>query len=205
LLFANTAQAQETQVSGTVSSITGEKLPGVTVQVRGTDTRTTTDANGRYSLTVPSDGVLLFGLIGYKGAARTIAGREAINVVLDAAVAVLDPVVVTGYTSQRRADITGAVSSVGNMEGAAQQTGASVLQRLDGRVPGVQVENSVARCAHHRAHPRRQLVSEQRSAHHRGRHARSGHLPQLAESERNRIDPGPERRVRRVHLRLAGE
>jgi TonB-dependent SusC/RagA subfamily outer membrane receptor len=60
---------------------------------------------------------------------------------MDAAVAVLDPVVVTGYTSQRRADITGAVSSA-NMESAAQQTGASVLQRLDGRVPGVQVENS---------------------------------------------------------------
>jgi len=142
LLFSNTAQAQETQVSGTVTSITGEKLPGVTVQVRGTDNRTTTDANGRYSLTVPSDGVLLFGLIGYKGAARTIAGRETIDVALDAAVAVLDPVVVTGYTSQRRADITGAVSSVGNMEGTAQQTGSSVLQRLDGRVPGVQVENS---------------------------------------------------------------
>jgi len=141
LLFYNTAQAQETQVSGTVTSITGEKLPGVTVQVRGTDNRTTTDANGRYSLTVPSDGVLLFGLIGYKGAARTIAGRETIDVALDAAVAVLDPVIVTGYTSQRRTDITGAVGSV-NMESAAQQTGASVLQRLDGRVPGVQVENS---------------------------------------------------------------
>ncbi len=136
------AQAQETQVSGTVTSITGEKLPGVTVQVRGTENRTTTDANGRYSLTAPGDGVLLFNLIGYKGAARTIGSRATIDVALDAAVAVLDPVIVTGYTAQRRTDITGAVASVGNMEGTAQQTGASVLQRLDGRVPGVQVENS---------------------------------------------------------------
>ena len=135
------AQAQETQVSGTVTSATGEKLAGVTVQVRGTENRTTTDANGRYSLTAPSDGVLLFNLIGYKGAARTIAGRETIDVGLDAAVAVLDPVIVTGYTAQKRADITGAVGSV-NMEGAQQQTSTSVLQRLDGRVPGVQVENS---------------------------------------------------------------
>ena len=135
------AQAQETQVSGTVTSITGERLAGVTVQVRGTENRTTTDANGRYTLTAPSDGVLLFALIGYRGAARTIAGREAIDVAMDAAVAILDPIIVTGYTAQRRADITGAVSSV-NVEGAAQQTGASVLQRLDGRVPGVQVENS---------------------------------------------------------------
>jgi TonB-linked SusC/RagA family outer membrane protein len=134
------AQAQETQVSGTVTGAAGEKLAGVTVQVRGTDNRTTTDANGRFSLTAPSDGVLLFNLIGYKGAARTIAARETIDVVLDAAVAVLDPVIVTGYTAQKRADITGAVASV-NMEGAQQQTSTSVLQRLDGRVPGVQVEN----------------------------------------------------------------
>jgi hypothetical protein len=112
------AQAQETQVSGTVTGAAGEKLAGVTVQVRGTDNRTTTDANGRYSLTAPSDGVLLFNLIGFKGAARTVAGRETIDVVLDAAVAVLDPVIVTGYTAQKRADITGAVASVA-MEGVA--------------------------------------------------------------------------------------
>ncbi len=135
------AQAQETQVSGTVTGAAGEKLAGVTVQVRGTEVRTTTDANGRYSLSAPGDGVLLFNLIGYKGAARTIAGRETIDVALDAAVAVLDPVIVTGYTTQKRADITGAVASV-PMEGVAQQTSTSVLQRLDGRVPGVQVENS---------------------------------------------------------------
>jgi TonB-linked SusC/RagA family outer membrane protein len=135
------AQAQEKQVTGTVTGAAGEKLAGVTVQVRGSDVRTTTDANGLFSLTAPSDGVLLFNLIGYKGAARTIGGRETIDVTLDAAVAVLDPVIVTGYTAQRRADITGAVGSV-NMEGALQQTTVSVLQRLDGRVPGVQVENS---------------------------------------------------------------
>ena len=86
LLFAltlyGTAQAQETQVSGTVTSTTGEPLAGVTVQVRGTDTRTQTDANGKYALTAPGDGVLLFALIGYKGAARTIAGRGTIDVAL---------------------------------------------------------------------------------------------------------------------------
>jgi TonB-dependent starch-binding outer membrane protein SusC len=134
-------QAQEIPVSGTITSVTGEKLAGVTVQVRGTDTRTSTDANGRYSITAPSDGVLLFALIGYKGGARTIAGRSTIDVSMDAAVAVLDPVVVTGYTAQRRADITGAVASV-NVEGATQQTSTSILQRLDGRVPGVTVESN---------------------------------------------------------------
>ena len=134
-----TALAQETPVSGTVTSITGERLPGVTVQVRGTNTTTTTDANGKYSISAPSDGVLLFALIGYKGAARNIASRPQIDVALESAVAVLEPIIVTGYTAQRRADITGSVSSV-NVEGAQQQTSTSVLQRLDGRVPGVTVE-----------------------------------------------------------------
>jgi TonB-linked SusC/RagA family outer membrane protein len=141
LSICGTALAQETQVSGTVTSTTGERLPGVTVQVRGTATRTETDADGRYTLTAPGDGVLLFALIGYKGAARTIAGRGTIDVGLEPAVPVLDPVIVTGYTAQRRADITGAVGSV-NIEGVAQQTSTSVLQRLDGQVPGVVVENS---------------------------------------------------------------
>ena len=139
--MSTTALSQEAQVSGKVTGAAGEPLAGVTVQVRGTTTRTTTDANGRYVITSPSDGVLLFALIGYKGAARTIASRPTIDVALEPAVAILDPVIVTGYTEQRRADITGAVSSV-NIESATQQTSTSVLQRLDGRVPGVTVDAS---------------------------------------------------------------
>ncbi len=140
LSVSGTALAQEKQVAGTVTGSANEPLAGVTVQVRGTGTRTTTDASGKYSVSAPADGVLLYALIGYKGAARTIAGRETIDVGLEPAVAVLDPVIVTGYTSQRRTDITGAVNSV-NTESVQQQTSTSVLQRLDGRVPGVTVDN----------------------------------------------------------------
>ena len=140
LSVTGSALAQEKQVAGTVTGSAGEPLAGVTVQVRGTGTRTTTDASGKYSVSAPADGVLLFALIGYKGAARTIAGRETIDVGLEPAVAVLDPVIVTGYQAQRRTDITGAVNSV-NTESVQQQTSTSVLQRLDGRVPGVTVDN----------------------------------------------------------------
>jgi len=140
LAVCGTALAQEGQVTGKVTGSAGEPLAGVTVQVRGTDNRTQTDAQGRYSLNAAPDGVLLYALIGYKGAARTIAGRSTIDVGLEPAVAVLDPVIVTGYQTQRRADVTGAVSSV-NTESAQQQTSTSVLQRLDGRVPGVTVDN----------------------------------------------------------------
>ena len=139
--ICSTALAQEAQVSGTVTSSTGDRLPGVTVQVRGATATTTTDANGRYTIAAPNDGVLLFALIGYRGAARTIGGRSTIDIALESAIAVLDPVIVTGYTAQRRADITGAVGSV-NVESAQEQTSTSVLQRLDGRVAGVTVDNS---------------------------------------------------------------
>ena len=139
--ICSTALAQEAQVSGTVTASTGERLPGVTVQVRGATATTTTDANGRYTIAAPNDGVLLFALIGYRGAARTIGGRSSIDIALESAIAVLDPVIVTGYTAQRRADITGAVGSV-NVESAQEQTSTSVLQRLDGRVAGVTVDNS---------------------------------------------------------------
>jgi TonB-linked SusC/RagA family outer membrane protein len=132
---------QQIAISGTVTTATGDKLPGVAVQVRGTDTKTVTGPDGKYSVSAPSDGVLLFALIGYRGTARTIAGRGTINIALDPAVPVLDPVIVTGYQTQRRADITGAVSSA-NMEAVTAKSAVSVLQDLNGQVPGVTVENS---------------------------------------------------------------
>jgi len=134
-------QSQQIQVSGTVTSVAGERLRGVTVRVQGTDVRASTDAEGRYSLTAPSDGVLVFGIIGYRSVGQAVAGRATIDVTMEQALVVLPEVVVTGYTTQRRADITGAVSTV-NVESATRQTSVSVLQRLDGRVPGVTVDAS---------------------------------------------------------------
>ncbi len=146
LLAAGIASAQEvtgtgTQVTGTVTSNTGEKLWGVMVRVRGATTRAVSDQQGKYSINAPSDGVLTYALIGYRGTEQPVSGRSEIDVVMEQAPTVLQEVVVTGYETQRRGDITGAVSSV-NVESAQKQTSASVLQRLDGRVAGVTVENS---------------------------------------------------------------
>ena len=147
LLFAlavcGTAMAQETvQVTGTVTSgTTGEKLWGASVRVKNAAIQTVTDQQGRYSITAPTNGVLTFALIGYRGAEQPVNGRSTIDVTMEQAPTTLQEVVVTGYTSQRRADITGAISSV-NLESANRQTSTSVLQRLDGRVPGVTVNNS---------------------------------------------------------------
>ena len=141
LLVCGTAVAQETQVSGKVTTPEGTPIPGVTVRVRGTNIATVTDAEGSYSVAAPANGILTFSLIGYRSGAQGVGGRTTINVALDRAIAVLPEVVVTGYTTQRRADITGAVSSV-DIESASKQTSTSSLQRLDAAVSGVTVANS---------------------------------------------------------------
>jgi TonB-dependent starch-binding outer membrane protein SusC len=138
LMFSTPAWAQQQRVSGTVTSAAGGPLPGVTVRVEGTDSRTVTDASGRYSIVAPNDGVLTFALVGQHPVQTTISGRTTVDVTMER-VAYLEEVVVTGYNEQRRSDITGAVSSV-NIESSQRQTTASVLQRLDANVPGVTVD-----------------------------------------------------------------
>ncbi len=140
LALSGTAYGQQIPISGTVTSTGGAPLPGVTVRVQGTDTRTITDATGRYRVSAPADAILTFSFVGQRPVQTTVAGRNVIDVTM-AQVPYLEQVVVTAYTEQRRADITGAVSSV-DIAAAQKQTGASVLQRLDAAVPGVTVVSS---------------------------------------------------------------
>src|SRR5256886_9344914 len=128
--------AAQIEVSGKVTTPEGHPISAVTVRVRGGSTNTSTDAQGNYSILAPSDGVLTFNLIGFRGTGLGIAGRTTMNVALDRAMAVLPEVVVTGDTSQRRSDITGAVGTV-DVENLQKQTTTSVLQRLDGSVISV--------------------------------------------------------------------
>jgi TonB-dependent starch-binding outer membrane protein SusC len=129
-------------VTGTVTSTGGSPLRGVTVRVAGTETRTVTDASGRYTIAAPAEGVLMFSLLGRRAIEQRIAGRSTVDVTMEP-VAFLDEVVVTAYTEQRRSDITGAVGSV-NVEATQKQTTASVLKRLDAAVSGITVSTSGA-------------------------------------------------------------
>jgi TonB-linked SusC/RagA family outer membrane protein len=141
LVLCGAALAQQIQVTGTVTSQDGVALEGVAVRVQGTNVSTTTNETGQYTISAPRDGTLLFQFIGYRALGVTVSGRTTIDVIMEPAIAVLGEVVVTGYTEQRRADITGAIASV-EIPSVQRQSSASVLQRLDGRVSGVQVENS---------------------------------------------------------------
>ena len=139
VFIQSTAFGQQIQVSGTVTGEDGLSIPGVSILVQGTSTGTTTNIDGEYSLNAPSDGTLVFSYIGYIRQVVPINGRTTIDVVMEESVALLDELIVTGYSTQRRADITGAVTSI-DIESASRQTSASVLQRLDGRVSGVTVD-----------------------------------------------------------------
>jgi len=138
-----TAPVYGQTVSGVVTdAATGEPMPGVNISVEGTTIGTSSDSDGEYSLNVPGlDETLRFSFVGYETRLVPINGRTTVNVALQALTISGEEVIVTGYSAQRRQDITAAVSSV-DMESASRQMTASVLQRLDGRVAGVTVETS---------------------------------------------------------------
>lgn len=144
ILFAlvpgGSALGQQTNVSGTVTSVTGGPLRGVSVRVQGTEIRTVTDANGKYSIAAPSDAVLSFSRLGRRPTQVGVLGKTTLDVAMDP-VAYLEEVTVTGYAEQRRADVTGAIGSV-NVDAANRQTNASILQKLDATVTGVTVNSS---------------------------------------------------------------
>src|SRR5690606_34105390 len=101
-------------VSGTVTSeMDGEGIPGVNILVKGTVTGTVTDLNGSYSLNVPNeDDILVFSSIGYLSQEVAVNGRTTIDIILAEDVQSLDQIVVVGYSTQKKVNLTGSVASV---------------------------------------------------------------------------------------------
>lgn len=130
-------------VKGVVSSENGETLPGVSVTVKGTTIGTTTNASGEYSLSVTnSDAILVFSSVGYDKQEIVVGGQTTVNVVLKSDVKALTEVVVVGYGTQQRKDLTGAVASIKGKE-LENVPVRGPLEALQGRVAGVQiVQNS---------------------------------------------------------------
>ncbi|HET9775915.1 MAG TPA: TonB-dependent receptor plug domain-containing protein, partial [Gemmatimonadaceae bacterium] len=140
LVYSVPAFGQEAPVTGTVTTAAGAPLPGVTVRVEGTDARTVTDANGHFRITAPSNGSLTFTHVGEKPITVAVNGRQTVDAQMSA-ISYLEQVVVTAYTEQRRADITGAVASV-DIDAAKKSSAASVLKAMDATVPGVTLQTS---------------------------------------------------------------
>lgn len=138
LLSVQFALAQRT-VTGTVTDAeTNEPLIGANVLVSGQKVGTVTDVYGNFSLEVPEGGTeLKISYTGYQSVAISIVGLQKIDVSLSPG-SVLSEVVVTGYTTQRKADLTGAVTAV-DLEELETLPSGNVMRNLQGRIPGVQI------------------------------------------------------------------
>jgi hypothetical protein len=130
------AFAQTTTVNGTVSDESGESLPGVSIAVVGTTQGTVTDFDGSFSIEVSSEASLRFSFLGHVDQVIPVKGQKVINVVLKLDVASLDEVVVVGYGSMKKSDISGSVVSV-SKEDMMRKSPTNIMQGLQGVAAGV--------------------------------------------------------------------
>jgi TonB-dependent starch-binding outer membrane protein SusC len=132
-------------ITGRVTDETNQGLPGVNVLLKGTTNGTTTDGTGKYSLSVPdATGTLVFSYIGYTTEEVAINGRSTIDVSLVADIQSLSEVVVVGYGSQLKKEVTGAVQTVSSAE-LKDIPVSTVAQKLQGRLAGVQINQTTGK------------------------------------------------------------
>ncbi|QMV68930.1 SusC/RagA family TonB-linked outer membrane protein [Sphingobacterium paramultivorum] len=140
-ILTSVAFAQEKKVSGRVTGTNGEGLPGVTIVIQGTNQATQTDANGNYSINVPTGKILVFRSVGYSDKTITVAqGSSLYNIQLSGNESVLDEVVVTGagLTASRRS--IGAAQTTIKAEDLQQAKPTNIVTGLTGKVAGLTVQ-----------------------------------------------------------------
>ncbi len=139
LLAFGAVMAQNSKtVTGKVTSPIGESLIGVNVLIKNSNQGTITDLDGSYSLRAAAEDILVFSYTGYKAIEITVGNQTVINMVLDEDYKILNEVVVVGYGTQRKEDLTGAVSVV-NTDEMRKQASNDVTQMMQGRVAGVSI------------------------------------------------------------------
>ena len=133
--------AQKT-ITGTVTdSKDGLTLPGVSIVVKGTTNGTVSDISGNYSIKVSADQVLLFSFVGYNTQEVTVASQTAINIALVQQAAMLDEVVVVGYGTQKKVNLTGAVENVSTKDLVSRPV-TTTSAAIQGKVTGVYVQQN---------------------------------------------------------------
>jgi len=129
-------------IKGTITDEKGEKLPGVSIVVKGTTRGTTTNSNGEYTISVTdNNATLVFSFVGFLNQEIVVGNRTQINVVLIQDSKSLEDVVVVGYGIVKKRDLTGSVSSISSSDIKAQPI-SGLNQAMQGRVSGVQVTQS---------------------------------------------------------------
>jgi TonB-linked SusC/RagA family outer membrane protein len=128
-------------ISGTVVDEDNQALAGVTVEVKGSTKGVFTDAEGKFSMEVPDNAVLVFRFVGYKAEEVRVGTRTVLNIKLSPEISLLSELVVTGYTQQQKKDIIGAVSVVKASE-LNTTPSANLVTQLQGRASGVTVSST---------------------------------------------------------------
>ena len=140
----NKAELPAIPVSGKVTGTGGVALSGVSVTIKGTNTGTTTDDGGNFSIVVPDEkAILVFSYVGYGTQELPVGNRTLFSVSMISTANQLDQVVVVGYGTQRKIDVTGSVSQVKGEE-ISKQPVQNAVSALQGKVAGVQITNSGA-------------------------------------------------------------
>lgn len=143
LIFTISVTCAYTQhkVSGVITDVAGETLPGVSIIQKGTSYGTTSDINGSYSLDVPADAILQFSFIGYRTKEVAVDGRTNIEVILKDTVTALEEVVVIGYGTQQKKLVTGATFQLGS-DRIESRNVTSPLQAIQGQMAGVNITST---------------------------------------------------------------
>lgn len=137
-LLTFSVSAQNRNISGNVKDATGEPMIGVNVKVVGTTNGTITDFDGNYTIQAPANSQLQFSFIGYIAQTVAVGNKSVINVVLKEDATDLEEVVVIGYGTVKKKDLTGSVASISSKDLVANPV-ADVTQALQGHLPGVTV------------------------------------------------------------------
>ena len=132
------AFAADIDVKGRVTELSGIPVPGAFVSHKGTSDGTITDNEGRYSISVPSDAVLVFSSLGFRTKEVPVDGRLLIDVVLDEDLQLLEEIVIVGYGSQKSKDLTAPIVNVKGEE-LSRHTVSDPMSALQGKVSGVQI------------------------------------------------------------------
>lgn len=138
----NAAQQQTRRITGKVSDEKGEPLPGVNVVVKGTTTGAVTDFDGNYVVNVPENAVLVYSFVGYLAQEVSVANQSLINIQLKEDIRGFDEVVVIGYGTQRKVNLTGSVAAVTINEQLTSRTLTNVSSGLSGILPGLAVNQN---------------------------------------------------------------
>ncbi|MDR1370661.1 MAG: TonB-dependent receptor [Dysgonamonadaceae bacterium] len=139
LFSVRSAMAQAKVVSGIVTDESGMSIPGVNVVVKGTSNGVITDLEGKYSIgNIEGSSVLFFSYMGYASVEVPVGNKTVVNVVLKEDTRSLDEIVVVGYGTQRKKDLTGSIVSISG-EDLGEMPALSFDQALQGKVPGAQI------------------------------------------------------------------